>query len=353
MENMIMKKFSFILGLILCCTFAQAQEVNMDNYIHLKITPGTTLYFNVLCLKNHTPVKVVNGDRDTIMYFDYIYGGGSKKSLNENNKSYKFDIAKSEEELTDFYLYGDIAYFRCFEQPNVKEINIEHDSVLEWLIIANTSIKSLDISKNQNLWMLQCYNNQLTSLDISNNPKLRALYVYGNKFTAETIDQIMCSFTDRTDKGDSFSEYLNTSEDLGQGIFNVVYGVYDPNYDTFLKTNVQNALDKNWVMVTTSSKKWPMEIPATGTYDCNSGIESVAEQMELNVYPNPATDVLNISCNEKIKSISLTNILGQQLYYQKINQSNAQINTSKLTNGNYILKIETSDNVLIKNIVID
>ena len=70
------------------------------------------------------------------------------------------------------------------------------------------------------------------------------------------------------------------------------------------------------------------------------------------VYPNPATDVLNISSEATaISEIQITNMLGQQVLNQQFNDSSSeQINISGLTSGIYLLKI---NNNTVKRFVVN
>ncbi len=347
-----MKKIILLFSFILCGIITTAQEANMDYYIHLKITPNTTLYFTIYCFEDDTPIYIVNGDKDTTMYFPKLYL--DKKSAKQffNKKSVDlqvFKIANVKNESVDFYIYGDVAYFRCQEQSNVQSINIKHNPILEWLSVQDTPISSLDVSNNPNLKVLLLCSNNLTSLNLSNNPKLKLLAVHGNPWTTEMLDQIMCSLTDRTGKGDTID--TQSPDDIGKGQLELISSPNDKNYNKFMQTNLANAINKNWVLVDYKLTEMPLQ--TNGDYDCSSGTEYVAEAMDLNVFPNPASDILNISCNEIIKSVNLINILGQEVYHQKGNQPNAQINTSKLTSGNYILKIETLENIITKSIIIN
>lgn len=59
----------------------------------------------------------------------------------------------------------------------------------------------------------------------------------------------------------------------------------------------------------------------------------------LTVYPNPASDVLNITANENITHLVLNNLLGQKVMEQKANGTNAQLNVSNLAAGTYLLQV--------------
>ncbi|AFL80490.1 hypothetical protein Aeqsu_0989 [Aequorivita sublithincola DSM 14238] len=56
-------------------------------------------------------------------------------------------------------------------------------------------------------------------------------------------------------------------------------------------------------------------------------------------YPNPAQDVLNLSANSTIESVSIFSILGQKVMENSINQNDATINIANLSQGVYILKL--------------
>lgn len=62
----------------------------------------------------------------------------------------------------------------------------------------------------------------------------------------------------------------------------------------------------------------------------------------LAVYPNPVVDVLTVSYNDTITEVSVINMLGQVVISQKANTDKVEINTSKLQNGSYILKVATA-----------
>jgi hypothetical protein len=62
----------------------------------------------------------------------------------------------------------------------------------------------------------------------------------------------------------------------------------------------------------------------------------------LAVYPNPVTDIVNVSYNEPITEVNVINMLGQVVISQKVNAEKIEINTSKLQSGSYILKVATT-----------
>ena len=72
--------------------------------------------------------------------------------------------------------------------------------------------------------------------------------------------------------------------------------------------------------------------------------EEFVTNTEFRVYPNPATEFINI--NEDIETISIYTIEGKKIETQKVNNS---INVSKLTNGIYLLIGEDSNGKIFKS----
>ncbi|WP_338733533.1 T9SS type A sorting domain-containing protein [Mangrovimonas cancribranchiae] len=79
-----------------------------------------------------------------------------------------------------------------------------------------------------------------------------------------------------------------------------------------------------------------------GAYEYNStlGVDAVSlTTNSVKLYPNPATDIVNIKTNETIKYVTVFNINGQKVL-EVANQS--QINISNLPTGMYFLSIKTN-----------
>jgi len=61
----------------------------------------------------------------------------------------------------------------------------------------------------------------------------------------------------------------------------------------------------------------------------------------VNVYPNPTTDIVNIETQETLQNYEVYNVLGQQTQQGSFNGSN-QINLHGATAGTYFIKIITA-----------
>jgi hypothetical protein len=76
------------------------------------------------------------------------------------------------------------------------------------------------------------------------------------------------------------------------------------------------------------------------------------ETTEFNLYPNPVTTELNITCSENIETIEIFNILGQQVYSSRIGTMAVTINVASLKSGNYIAKIYTDNSISTKKFIV-
>ena len=73
---------------------------------------------------------------------------------------------------------------------------------------------------------------------------------------------------------------------------------------------------------------------------------------KLIIYPNPATNFINISNNETIYSISISDIKGSLIFSKSYEQNNTLINVSNFDKGIYFLEIETNDGVINKKLIL-
>lgn len=87
--------------------------------------------------------------------------------------------------------------------------------------------------------------------------------------------------------------------------------------------------------------------PAVGTILVNeSSVDEVAATVATTVYPNPATDVLNVKAGEAITSVAVYNMSGAMVIADgAIDGNNASINVSSLTSGIYFVKINGKEAV--------
>ncbi|MDA8956642.1 T9SS type A sorting domain-containing protein [Flavobacteriales bacterium] len=129
-------------------------------------------------------------------------------------------------------------------------------------------------------------------------------------------------------------------------------GVYGSLNDC--EVNCSVVIEDSWNCVNEACID-PMD--GTGIYsslnDCEQECQSVLSIYEndfnVNIYPNPSSKIFNLEFYSETESeILVTNILGEQVYFesiQSVGQFKTQINLSDYSKGIYNLTIKTSDGI--------
>lgn len=93
----------------------------------------------------------------------------------------------------------------------------------------------------------------------------------------------------------------------------------------------------------------------TLTWIINAGPTGVKENLlssKLSVYPNPATNVLNIDAKDsKISKATVKTIIGTEVMQLNLTSNNNSIDISSLPKGIYLLHIESADGKITKRII--
>jgi hypothetical protein len=85
-----------------------------------------------------------------------------------------------------------------------------------------------------------------------------------------------------------------------------------------------------------------------------TSLNDINNSYSVNVFPNPAKDVINITSDYSIKSVTLVNYVGQTVFTQPVSGNSYQINVSEYVTGMYFVRVETTDgSVITKRIAID
>ncbi len=97
-------------------------------------------------------------------------------------------------------------------------------------------------------------------------------------------------------------------------------------------------------------------IKVSGLKTLPSYILSVNQQLatKFNLYPNPATNVVNISNaeNMQVNQITVYNLAGKQVSTQAYNTpTEIQLNVAHLASGTYLLYLQTAQGTAVKKLV--
>ncbi|KAB1063386.1 T9SS type A sorting domain-containing protein [Salibacter halophilus] len=80
-----------------------------------------------------------------------------------------------------------------------------------------------------------------------------------------------------------------------------------------------------------------------------NSINTVSRTGEISVYPNPASDIVNVKLlNSKYESLDFTlmNVVGKQVLSGRLNTGQSEIPTSDLNSGIYFLNIKSNGSVI-------
>lgn len=119
--------------------------------------------------------------------------------------------------------------------------------------------------------------------------------------------------------------YNEAGNGIGDGGF---WGVKDKNNKTIISG-------------TPSDNTFRYEFPFEVTYS-GEGVESVEILNNVNIYPNPASDLINVTA-ENLTKINIYNSIGQLVYSQDVNANEVKVSTDSWTNGLYYINVETKD----------
>jgi len=71
----------------------------------------------------------------------------------------------------------------------------------------------------------------------------------------------------------------------------------------------------------------------------------------LVVYPNPTSNLLNITAATQLTSVDVINILGQTLFSQEVGATQVQVDLSALATGNYFVRVQAENTTTVLQIV--
>ena len=84
-----------------------------------------------------------------------------------------------------------------------------------------------------------------------------------------------------------------------------------------------------------------------------NAIENVSETNSLKVFPNPASEQLNVTCGEEMQSLALFNPTGQRVRQMEPCGMEVQIPLSGLPHGLYLLRVQTASGSAVRKVVVE
>ncbi len=128
----------------------------------------------------------------------------------------------------------------------------------------------------------------------------------------------------------SYSWFKNGSPaGTGATLTVVAPGTDDENSNVDVKlisTTTRNCSDTSWIVITSN----------------NMGIDET-ESVSVNIYPNPASRLVNLSSEQAIVRVEVYNTIGQQVILRNNESSHVQLDLGNLATGSYTMRIVAAD----------
>ncbi len=286
-----------------------------------------------LNLSNNAALKYLDCSENQLNSLN-VYGCTALKSLycfankltglDVSNNTSLIILNSNYNQLTDL----DVSYHTALTELSCADnlltsLNVSNSTSLIYLNGNSNQLASLDISDNTALMVLYCTDNKLTSLDISNNTPLVELYCADNKLTSLDVS------------GNTSLSWLNLS--FMPTLYEVcVWEVPFPLED------VAGRVD------TTGSPNLYF------TADCAVKIpDDYQENSKINIYPNPADDVINIEIeNTDNLLIEVYNVNGKMLFSKLSDSKIEKTDVSHFPKGIYFIKVIRDNSAHIEKVVV-
>ncbi|WP_415831501.1 T9SS type A sorting domain-containing protein [Flavobacterium terrigena] len=72
---------------------------------------------------------------------------------------------------------------------------------------------------------------------------------------------------------------------------------------------------------------------------------------KVKLYPNPVKSIFNISLDKEITTVSIYNLLGQEVLSKSVNSNETSIDVADLSAGTYLVKITSNNEVKTLRII--
>ncbi len=136
-------------------------------------------------------------------------------------------------------------------------------------------------------------------------------------------------------------EWMNHGVEFNTTIVPTVTYIKPPGIDTITAR-----------VVPTGYGCWDSTISAWHIVTVNTeGILPISKYTNVQIWPNPTQDLLNIIDDEVINNITVSNLIGQIIINKDYNTCNIQLNLHQLPQGIYIVKLKSNEETSIAKII--
>jgi hypothetical protein len=131
----------------------------------------------------------------------------------------------------------------------------------------------------------------------------------------------------------------------------IQFRIYNPT--TGLETEVEFVFDETFPSFDGTFRANSVSMVKDIMKSSTSIGEVSGQDYEINLYPNPATDMVNIVASESIREITITNSVGQVVYQEQTGSVSARVNVSGFNKGLYFVNVQhQNERVTIRRLTI-
>lgn len=84
-----------------------------------------------------------------------------------------------------------------------------------------------------------------------------------------------------------------------------------------------------------------------------SSTGALLSDARVSLFPNPATDIIQIKSNETLQSVKVYNLEGREVLSQEVNNTHVTISASELNNGVYTVFLQMQDGIVVKKLIMN
>lgn len=236
---------------------------------------------------------------------------------------------------------------------------------LEKLTVIYSMITQLNVSQNIKLKELTCGNNYISELDVSSNTLLEVLDI-GN-YAVDLGFHTYISEINLSSNPNIRKLYATHSPNLK--IINLKNGSNNPDmyinldFDVW-DSNLPDPLNTVCIQVDNENLAQNNQFPYSewDIYDlladynfsknCALSTSKFQKTNTVSLYPNPATNIINIASNEPVTEAAIYNLLSQKVKQLPAGSTTLTADVNRLTTGTYFIMVKTDKGNSTEKLVI-
>lgn len=373
------------------CSYNQFTTLDVSKNVELVSLYGSNNQIITLDLSINVELEELYCDNNQLTSLD-LSNNFKLKELNcSKNKLNTLDVSNNKLEYL-FCYKNELITLNVSNAINLKNLNCSENKLTNLDVSNSTELKELDCSlnnltslntsKNNKLSILTCEYNQLSSLDLTDN-KLFVLSANNNQFKISTLkgDFAKIEFIGFTPQSTlqggtkGYLDILDLSSEYNFRGKKTAYVWYDKATQKEVKVNgsrgkfyasrknagktlicemkndlIPNLTLKYEVTIANSARFVADNTNAFAIEEIKSENPSVNWVESIKLYPNPVTDIVNITSPFKTLSVDVYNYSGK-LVKTFPSLKNNEINVQDLAPGIYIVTLTTDQGIVTKKII--